>query len=88
MERRPLAPGKLTVESRRGSSSHQHNPFVALLSKDANEDHGDVYGFSLVYSGNFAAHAEVEPYGQHVYPWGLIHLISAGCLSQDNISNT
>lgn len=63
MERRPLAPGKLTVESRRGSSSHQHNPFIALLSKDANEDHGDVYGFSLVYSGNFAAHAEVEPYG-------------------------
>ncbi|TXK81880.1 alpha-galactosidase [Paenibacillus sp. N3.4] len=63
IERRALAPGKLTVESRRGSSSHQHNPFIALLAKDAGEDHGDVYGFSLVYSGNFAAHAEVEPYG-------------------------
>ncbi|UJF36373.1 alpha-galactosidase [Paenibacillus hexagrammi] len=63
LERRALAPGKITVESRRGASSHQHNPFIALLSKDANEDHGEVYGFSLVYSGNFAAHAEVEPYG-------------------------
>ncbi|OPH60747.1 alpha-galactosidase [Paenibacillus ferrarius] len=63
MVRRPLAPGKLSVESSRGASSHQHNPFVALLSKDAGEDHGDVYGFSLVYSGNFAAHAEVGPYG-------------------------
>ncbi|NRF89531.1 alpha-galactosidase [Paenibacillus frigoriresistens] len=71
IERRPLAPGKLTVESRRGSSSHQHNPFVALLSKDANEDHGDVYGFSLVYSGNFAAHAEVEPYGSARVSMGI-----------------
>ncbi|OCT12386.1 alpha-galactosidase [Paenibacillus pectinilyticus] len=62
IERRALAPGKLTVESRRGSSSHSHNPFVALLSKEANEDHGDVYGFNLVYSGNFAAHAEVDPF--------------------------
>ncbi|MDQ0874925.1 alpha-galactosidase [Paenibacillus sp. V4I3] len=71
IERRPLAPGKLTVESRRGSSSHQHNPFIALLSKDANEDHGDVYGFSLVYSGNFAAHAEVEPYGSARVSMGI-----------------
>ncbi|MGO4494697.1 alpha-galactosidase [Paenibacillus sp. 2RAB27] len=62
IERRALAPGKLTVESRRGSSSHSHNPFVALLAKDANEDYGDVYGFNLVYSGNFAAHAEVDPF--------------------------
>ena len=57
-----MAPGKLTVESRRGASSHQHNPFVALLAKDANEDYGDVYGFNLVYSGNFAAYAEVDPF--------------------------
>ncbi|MBD0381505.1 alpha-galactosidase [Paenibacillus sedimenti] len=71
MERRVLAPGKITVESRRGSSSHQHNPFVALLAKDANEDHGDVYGFSLVYSGNFAAHAEVEPYGSTRVSMGI-----------------
>lgn len=62
IERRALAPGKLTVESRRGSSSHSHNPFIALLSEDANEDYGDVYGFNLVYSGNFAAHAEVDPF--------------------------
>jgi alpha-galactosidase len=71
MVRRPLAPGKLTVESRRGSSSHQHNPFIALLAKEAGEDHGDVYGFSLVYSGNFAAHAEVEPYGNTRVSMGI-----------------
>ncbi|WP_270168078.1 alpha-galactosidase [Paenibacillus sp. SYP-B4298] len=62
IERRPLASGMQGVESRRGASSHQHNPFLALLSKDASERHGEVYGFSLVYSGSFAAQAEVEPY--------------------------
>ncbi|MGN7765042.1 alpha-galactosidase [Paenibacillus sp. 22594] len=62
VERRPLASGMQGVESRRGASSHAHNPFMALLSKGADEDHGEVYGVSLVYSGSFTAQAEVEPY--------------------------
>ncbi|MHC1681857.1 MAG: alpha-galactosidase [Clostridiaceae bacterium] len=62
IERRPLLNGTQSVESRRGASGHQHNPFIALLSKNATEEHGDVYGFSLVYSGNFLAQAEVDQY--------------------------
>lgn len=62
VHRRALAPGMQGVESRRGSSSHNQNPFIALLSEGADEDHGEVYGFSLVYSGNFTAQAEVEQY--------------------------
>ncbi|MDS0527051.1 alpha-galactosidase [Clostridium sp. SHJSY1] len=62
IERRPLFKGTQSIESRRGASGHQHNPFIALLSKDATEDYGDVYGFSLVYSGNFLAQAEVDQY--------------------------
>ncbi len=62
-ERRPLAAGIQSVASRRGASSHQHNPFLALLRRDATEDHGEVFGFNLVYSGNFLAQAEVDPYG-------------------------
>jgi len=60
--RRRLTPGTASVESRRGSSSHQQNPFIALLSPGAGEDHGDAYGFSLVYSGSFAAQAEVDQF--------------------------
>lgn len=60
--RRKLTPGTASVESRRGSSSHQQNPFVALLSPGAGEDHGDAYGFSLVYSGSFVASAEVDQF--------------------------
>lgn len=62
IERRPLHHGVQTISSARGASSHQHNPFVALLSKDATEQYGDVYGISLVYSGNFQASIEVDPY--------------------------
>lgn len=60
--RRPLAYGMHGVESRRGASSHQQNPFAALLSPGADEDQGEVYGFSLVYSGSFIAQAEVDQF--------------------------
>lgn len=60
IERNPLRSGIQSVESRRGASSHQANPFFALASKNATEDYGDVYGFNLVYSGNFLAGAEVD----------------------------
>ncbi len=55
-----LRPGIQSIESRRGSSSHQNNPFFALMEPGANEDHGAVYGFNLVYSGNFLGLAECD----------------------------
>ncbi|MFD0698846.1 alpha-galactosidase [Paenibacillus sp. GCM10027628] len=62
IERRPIGPGGTRIESRRGSSSHQQNPFVALLRPNTDEDQGEVYGFSLVYSGSFLAEAEVDQF--------------------------
>jgi len=62
IHKRKLEPGMQSVESRRGSSSHMQNPFVALLSKGATEQSGDVYGVSLVYSGSFLAGAEVDQF--------------------------
>ncbi|MEK4293877.1 alpha-galactosidase [Paenibacillus sp. FSL R5-0914] len=63
IHKRPLVPGIQRIDSKRGASSSTQNPFMALLAKDATEDHGEVYGFSLVYSGSFLAQAEVDPYG-------------------------
>jgi alpha-galactosidase len=60
---RRLELGRQSISSPRGSSGHQHNPFLALLRSDTVEAHGQAIGFSLVYSGNFLAEAEVEPYG-------------------------
>ncbi len=53
-----------TIGSVRGSSSHQQNPFVILCDREASEDYGKCYGFSLVYSGNFLAEAELDQYDQ------------------------
>lgn len=63
VDRRPLQHGITAIESRRGASSHMENPFMALLASSAGEHQGDVYGVNLVYSGSFAAQAEVEQYG-------------------------
>lgn len=60
IERTPLRSGVQSVESRRGASSHQNNPFMVLASKGASETAGDVYGFNFVYSGNFTAGVEVD----------------------------
>lgn len=60
IERRPLAHGVQGVESRRGVSSHTQNPFIALAKRGADEEQGEVYGFNLVYSGNFSALAECD----------------------------
>ena len=60
--KKQLSVGTIAVESLRGHSSHQQNPFIVLKRPAADEDQGDVMGFSLVYSGNFLAAAQVDNY--------------------------
>lgn len=59
---RPLAPGIVKIDSKRGVSSADHNPFIALKRPHTDEEAGECYGFSLIYSGNFEASAEVNPH--------------------------
>ena len=59
-----LAGGIHTIESLRGHSSSNFNPFVALARKDTNENHGEVIGLSLVYSGNYQMNVQVDTYNQ------------------------
>ena len=63
LERVSLMHGIQETASRRGASSHQQSPFLALARKDATESKGDVYGFSLVWSGEFSFRTEVEQFG-------------------------
>ena len=60
LERLPLMHGTMEVGSRRGTSSHQHNPGVIICSPDTTEEYGDCYGMSLIYSGNFTAEIEQD----------------------------
>lgn len=62
--RRSLQPGLQAVESTRGASSAQHNPFLVLARPEATEEQGEVYGFNLVYSGNFFAGVQVNSFEQ------------------------
>ena len=62
VERYPLHHGTNAIESRRGASSHQLNPFAAFAAKDTTEHWGKVYGVTLVYSGDFKLTAEVDQY--------------------------
>lgn len=62
IERRKIVPGIQMVDSCRGASSPQQAPFLALVRKGTDEDQGEVYAFNLVYSGNFTAQVQVDPY--------------------------
>lgn len=57
-ERISIPTGRLTIDSTRGASSAARYPFLAIMDKDANEDYGDVYATTLMYSGNFAMSIE------------------------------
>ena len=53
ISRKKISYGKQAVSSNRGESSHQDNPFIALLDNNATDESRNVYGFNFVYSGNF-----------------------------------
>lgn len=60
IKNRVLEQGITAIDSIRGNSSHEHNPFVVLKRLNATEQQGEVIGFSLIYSGNFRIQAEVD----------------------------
>ena len=82
-ERSPLAHGKLVLESKRGTSSHQQNPFVILAKKDTTEIYGECIGFALVYSGSFIIETEVDQVNQTrlvagLHPEQFSYVLKAG----------
>ena len=68
---RKLTYGIVKIDSKRGVSSSDHNPFVALKEEKTDENHGECYGFSLIYSGNFEASAEVAPHDSLRFLMGI-----------------
>lgn len=71
VERCRLHHAKQLVDSCKGESSHQNNPFVALCDNNADEDKGEVFGFNFVYSGNFYAQAEVTQHKKTRFIMGI-----------------
>lgn len=63
VKRRPLEMGIQGVQGLAGTcSSAEHNPFFALAGRNTTENGGEVFGFNLIYSGNFLAQTEVSTF--------------------------
>ncbi|MEE1412044.1 MAG: glycoside hydrolase family 36 N-terminal domain-containing protein, partial [Bulleidia sp.] len=71
-ERVPVIFGNQSFGSRRGTSSHQHNPFFILADPETTEDCGSCYGMSMLYSGNFKFEVEKDQIGQTRMEMGLL----------------
>lgn len=82
--RTQILPGaKLDASNARGGSGHAMNPFVMVASRNATEKYGDVYGFSLIYSGNHSTTAECDVLGgvrirQGINPQGFEAVLGSG----------
>lgn len=64
MQRQRINQGIHVYGSHRGASSHQMNPFIALVDPNTDEFNGDAYGFAFVYSGNHAIEVEKDQFNQ------------------------
>lgn len=88
MDRGALRSGIQSVGSVRGISSHQHNPFVILCDRGADEETGICYGAMLLYSGNFEAAVECSQYENSrlimgIHPYHFCWTLAAGQLVLD-----
>jgi len=62
LHREPVEPGKKVLESRRGNTSHQANPWFALdYQGAADEEHGRVWFGAIGWSGNWKLVVEETP---------------------------
>ncbi|MBU9711598.1 alpha-galactosidase [Evansella tamaricis] len=59
---RKLEQGTQGIHSMTGTSSADHNPFIALKRPNTDETNGEVYGFSFIYSGNHLEQVEVDTF--------------------------
>ena len=71
VQRAKVMHGVHSLGSKRGTSSHQYNPFLILADTKTTEDNGDCYGMCFVYSGNFKAEVELDQFNQTRVTMGL-----------------
>lgn len=55
-----IHPGARVLESRRGSTGHQNNPWFAIQSGEPDEDHGEVWFGALAWSGSWRITVEQD----------------------------
>lgn len=63
MNREPIHEGQKVLESRKGNTSHNFNPWFSI-DRNASEEEGGVWFGSLAWSGNWRIAIEQTPYQQ------------------------
>ena len=69
--------------SNTGSSGDYCNPFFYIKQEKASLNHGDVYGFNMIYSGNHVECIEKDPYGMIRIMQGISPTLCEFTLKQD-----
>jgi alpha-galactosidase len=65
LQTRAVTPGATVLESRRGSTGDENNPWFAIGRGDAwNEEHGDVWFGALAWSGSWRIQVDEDILGQ------------------------
>jgi alpha-galactosidase len=64
INREPIHEGAKMLESRKGHTSHNFNPWFAIDAGDATEESGRVWFGALAWSGNWRITVEQTPYRQ------------------------
>ncbi|MDG4981428.1 alpha-galactosidase [Lactococcus lactis] len=77
--------GMISFGSNYGVSGNRQNPGFIIMNSKTTENHGECYGFNLVYSGNFTATAEQASLGQTRITLGLGDSSFAWVLKQNEI---
>ncbi len=62
--RTPLYEGICAEAENARGASHRMNPFIMIAERGANETSGEVWGFSLVYSGNHSSTVKLDELGK------------------------
>jgi alpha-galactosidase len=71
INREPIHEGQKVLESRKGHTSHNFNPWFAIDRGDAGEENGAVWFGALGWSGNWKMAIEQTPYKQVRVTGGL-----------------
>lgn len=66
-----LTAGRFSGSSFTGTTSNRTNPLVLMADPLASEDHGKVYGFNLLYSGNHYESFDVNSFGKTRFVNGI-----------------
>ncbi|GGX78542.1 alpha-galactosidase [Massilia dura] len=63
LQTRPIVPGSIVIESRKGVTSHQANPWIAISRAGTQEEAGPVWFGALGWSGSWRIHVDMDALG-------------------------